>query len=60
MSTPYEILRMGLKQTPSESEFGYDFEDIQTRLELNLIDDLQKLDVSKYISLPQVSNLLLP
>jgi hypothetical protein len=43
------------EEIPSES-FGYDFEDNQTRKELELIDDLQKLDVSKQLDLPQVSS----
>ena len=34
---------------------GYDFEDSQTRAQLELIDDLQKLGVSKYLGLPQVN-----
>jgi RAB protein geranylgeranyltransferase component A len=46
---------IALEEIPSES-FGYDFEDKQTRQELELIDDLQKLGVSKYLALPQVSN----
>ncbi|KFY83544.1 hypothetical protein V498_07992 [Pseudogymnoascus sp. VKM F-4517 (FW-2822)] len=45
---------MDLIQTPSHSAFGYDFEDLQTRLELNLIEDLQKIDVFKSISFPQL------
>lgn len=39
----------------SPSSFGYDFEDSQTRAQLELIDDLHKLGVSNYIDLPQVS-----
>jgi hypothetical protein len=49
---------IALEEVPSES-FGYDFEDKQTRQELELIDDLQKLGVSKYLDLPQVSNICL-
>lgn len=37
-----------------DGSFGYDFEDKQTRAQLELIDDLQKLGVSKYLDLPQV------
>ncbi|KAE9366660.1 P-loop containing nucleoside triphosphate hydrolase protein [Stipitochalara longipes BDJ] len=33
---------------------GYDFEDSQTRAQLELIDDLQKLGVSNYLGLPQL------
>jgi hypothetical protein len=43
-----------IEESPSSS-FGYDFEDSQTRAQLELIDDLCKLGVSKYIDLPQVS-----
>jgi hypothetical protein len=46
---------IAIEEIQSES-FGYDFEDKQTRQELELIDDLQKLGVSKYLDLPQVSN----
>jgi hypothetical protein len=38
----------------SDESLGYDFEDRQTRLQLELMDDLQKLGVSKYLDLPQV------
>lgn len=42
-----------------DSPLGYSFEDRQTRKQLELIDDLQKLRVSQYIDLPQVrSNIL--
>lgn len=37
-----------------DGSFGYDFEDKQTRAQLELIDDLQKLGVSKYLDLPQL------
>ncbi len=37
-----------------DDSFGYDFEDSQTRAQLELVDDLQKLGVSKYLDLPQV------
>jgi hypothetical protein len=47
---------IAFEEIQSES-FGYDFEDKQTRQELELIDDLQKLGVSKYLDLPQVSNI---
>lgn len=33
---------------------GYDFEDQQTRAQLDLIDDLKKLGVESYLDLPQV------
>jgi hypothetical protein len=49
--------KMGsVEESPSGSfaSFGYDFEDSQTRAELELIDDLHKLGVSKYVELPQV------
>jgi hypothetical protein len=49
---------IALEEVPSES-FGYDFEDEQTKQELKLIDDLQNLGVSKYLDLPQVSNICL-
>jgi hypothetical protein len=49
---------IAIEEIQSES-FGYDFEDKQTRQELELIDDLQKLGVSKYLDLPQVSNICL-
>lgn len=45
-----------IDESPSTS-FGYDFEDSQTRAELELIDDLHKLGVSNYLDLPQVSYL---
>ena len=38
---------------------GYDFEDSQTRAQMELIDDLQKLGVSNHIGLPQVSSLMI-
>jgi len=41
----------------SSGSIGYDFEDNQTRAQLELIDDLQKLGVSKYVELPQVRRL---
>ncbi|KAH8802678.1 P-loop containing nucleoside triphosphate hydrolase protein [Xylogone sp. PMI_703] len=37
-----------------QSQVGYDFGDEQTREELELIDDLQKLGLSQYIDLPQL------
>jgi hypothetical protein len=46
---------VAIEEIPSEC-LGYDFEDKQTRRELELIDDLQKLGVSKYLDLPQVSS----
>lgn len=39
---------------------GYDFEDNETRAQLELIDDLRKLGVSEHIGLPQVSISLFP
>ncbi len=38
----------------SPDSYGYDFEDEQTRKQLELLDDLQKLGVSKYLDLPHV------
>jgi hypothetical protein len=38
-------------------DLGYGFEDDQTRLELELVDDLQKLGVSEYVDLPQASSI---
>jgi len=38
---------------------GYGFEDEQTRQQLELLDDLQKLGVSEYVDLPQASPKLL-
>lgn len=49
---------IAIEEIQSES-FGYDFEDKQTRQELELIDDLQKLGVSKYLDLPQASKICL-
>lgn len=43
-----------VEEYPS-STIGYDFENDQTRLQLELMDDLQKLGVSEYLDLPQVS-----
>lgn len=37
-----------------ELSIGYDFEDQQTRAQLDLIDDLKKLGVESYLDLPQV------
>lgn len=37
-----------------DESLGYDFGDKETRLQLELMDDLQKLGVSKYLDLPQV------
>jgi hypothetical protein len=57
-SGPRYMGSIALEEVPSES-FGYDFEDEQTKQELKLIDDLQNLGVSKYLDLPQVSNICL-
>lgn len=43
----------------SEGALGYDFIDEQTRKQLELMDELQLLGVSKYVDLPQVSFCLL-
>ncbi|KFY43146.1 hypothetical protein V495_04136 [Pseudogymnoascus sp. VKM F-4514 (FW-929)] len=45
---------MGSIEAPSDGVFGYDFEDQQTQMQLDLIDDLQKIDVSKSLDLPQL------
>lgn len=50
---------MGSAKAPLDGAFGYDLEDQQTRMQRDLIDDLQKIDVSKSLDLPQVSSLLL-
>lgn len=50
---------MGSIEAPSDGAFGYDFEDQQTRMQRDLTVDLQKIDVSKSLDLPQVSSLLL-
>ncbi|KFY11918.1 hypothetical protein V491_06997 [Pseudogymnoascus sp. VKM F-3775] len=41
-------------EAPLDGVFGYDFEDQQTRMQQDLIDDLQKIDVSKSLDLPQL------
>jgi len=50
----------GSIELPSDTPLGYDFEDSQTRAELELIDDLQRLGVSNYLGFPQVRVLLFP
>lgn len=41
----------------SEPSIGYDFEDQQTRAQLELIDDLKRLGVESYLDLPQVRHI---
>lgn len=61
-SVGYDLAGKVVSVTPPASDagdcqdgsFGYDFEDKQTRAQLELIDDLQKLGVSKYLDLPQL------
>jgi hypothetical protein len=64
--SPLRNYKMGSIQVSPDTSFdsnefsagtslGYDFEDSQTRAQLELIDDLQKLGVSNYLGLPQVS-----
>jgi len=50
----------GSVEPSSDTPLGYDFEDSQTRAQLELIDDLQKLGVSNYLGLPQVRLLVFP
>lgn len=38
----------------NEPSIGSDFEDEQTRAQLELIDDLERLGVKSYLDLPQV------
>ena len=56
------IAAMASTDKDQNGSFGYDFEDKQTRLQLELMDQLQRLGISKYIDLPQVtfSPVLLP
>lgn len=35
---------------------GYEFVDKETKMQLELMDDLQKLGISKYLDLPQVGH----
>jgi hypothetical protein len=42
-------------ETNPDISVGYGFEDEQTLLELELLDDLRKLGVSEYVDLPQAS-----
>jgi hypothetical protein len=46
----------GSTNMSTDASLGYDFEDSETRAQLELIDDLQKLGVSDHIGLPQVSS----
>jgi hypothetical protein len=46
---------LGSFDVSPDTSLGYDFEDSQTRAQLELLDDLQKLGVSNYLGLPQVS-----
>ena len=48
---------MGSTEDHPNNSLGYDFEDSQTQAQLELIDDLHKLGVSKYLDLPQVRTL---
>lgn len=43
----------------SDEPFGYDVDDRETRLELELLDDLQKLGVKQYLDLPQASHTII-
>jgi len=45
---------MGSVQEVVGVPLGYDFEDTETRLQMELIDELQKLKLQKYIDLPHV------
>jgi hypothetical protein len=45
----------GSNEVSPGNPLGYDFEDSQTRAQMELIDDLQKLGVSNHISLPHVN-----
>jgi len=45
----------GSTEVSPGNPLGYDFEDSQTRAQMELIDDLQKLGVSNHIGLPQVN-----
>lgn len=62
VSPPKRVLTFRGEDAFSDAEehptvtLGYDFEDDQTRQQLELLDDLQKLGVSKYLDLPQVSS----
>ncbi len=46
----------GSTDMSTDASLGYDFEDSETRAQLELIDDLQKLGVSDHIALPQASS----
>lgn len=45
---------MGSAYPDVKSPIRYDFGDEQTQAELELMDELHKLGVSKYVNLPQV------
>ncbi|ESZ98356.1 hypothetical protein SBOR_1234 [Sclerotinia borealis F-4128] len=45
---------MGSAYTDIKSPIGHDFGDEQTQAELELMDELHKLGVSKYVNLPQL------
>jgi hypothetical protein len=45
----------GSTDMSTDVSLGYDFEDNETRAQLELIDDLRKLGVSDHIGLPQAS-----
>lgn len=45
----------GSTDMSTDASLGYDFEDNETRAQLELIDDLRKLGVSDHIGLPQAS-----
>jgi hypothetical protein len=46
---------LGSTDMASDASLGYDFEDSETRAQLELIDDLRKLGVSDHVGLPQAS-----
>jgi hypothetical protein len=45
----------GSTDMSTDASLGYDFEDSETRAQLELIDDLRKLGVSDHVGLPQAS-----
>jgi hypothetical protein len=54
-----KVLTSRMSSQVPDINLGYGFEDEQTRQQLELLDDLQKLGVSEYVDLPQASPKLL-
>lgn len=58
--TPTWLIHLGTMEDTEQDKncaLGYDFEDKETRSQMELIDDLQKLGLSEYLDLPHARSL---